>query len=216
MTRLLDAADFRSAAAPPPLAAGEMHLWFFPQWENVPSAAQSPRIRGMLARYLGRSAADLHFARDAHGKPYVDDADLSFNLSHSAAALLLGVGRHCRLGVDLEHAQRKTRSVTELAQRWFSAGEARALAAFPEAQQQYQFLRLWTAKEALVKAQGLGVGEGLRAATFLPSADFWICADHAWQVLPLTPGPGWIGALAWTGSVSRVSAFVAPAIAPGE
>lgn len=210
----LATADFLVASQPPSLAQDEIHVWFFPQWENGPAATQSPQLRSLLAAYLDGAASELRIERGPYGKPYLVDADLQFNLSHSGGALLLGVSRGHRLGVDLESARRRTRSVSALAQRWFSAAEALALERFPPPQRQIQFLRLWTAKEALVKARGNGIGAGLHLAAFDNVDGAWICADPAWQVMPLAPSADWLAALAWRGSVSRVHAFVAPGIAP--
>jgi hypothetical protein len=54
----------------------------------------------------------------------------------------------------------------------------------------------------------------LRDAVFAATGSGWTCIDPDWQVLPLEPAPGFVGAVAWHGPVSRVDAFVAPTIAP--
>jgi 4'-phosphopantetheinyl transferase len=214
ISRALVAMEFAVATPPQPLAIDEIHLWFFPQWETTSTAAESPAVRGLLAAYLDRRMADVRIEHGAYGKPQIADAALEFNLSHSGGALLLGLSRDRAVGVDLETAQRKTRPVAELARRWFAPAETAALEVLPADRQQAAFLRLWTAKEALVKAQGSGIGAGLHQAVFDPAADGWVCIDPVWRVLPLTPSPAHIGALAWRDPVSRVRAFVAPAIAP--
>lgn len=211
---LLAATDFVAATPPQPLADDEIHLWFFPQWETVANAAQSPVVCGLLATYLDRPAPAVRIDRGAHGKPRIADAALEFNLSHGGTALLLGVSRCHTLGVDLEPVRRKTRPATELARRWFAPAEAAALEALPADRQQDAFLRLWTAKEALVKAQGAGIGAGLHQAVFHPAADGWICSVSGWHMVALTPDAAHIGALVWRDPVSRVRAFVAPTIAP--
>lgn len=210
----LASADFVAATPPQPLADHEIHLWFFPQWETVANAAQSPTVRGLLATYLDCPASAVRIVHGAHGKPCIVDVPLEFNLSHGGSALLLGVSRRHALGVDLEPARRKIRPATKLARRWFAPAEAAALEALPADRQQDAFLRLWTAKEALVKAQGAGIGAGLHQAVFHPAADGWICAVPGWHMLALTPDAAHIGALAWRNPVSRVRAFVAPGIAP--
>jgi 4'-phosphopantetheinyl transferase len=60
------------------------------------------------------------------------------------------------IGVDVENLQR-TNSHQNIAKRFFSNSEAAFLERIDEAQKPMEFLRLWTLKEAFVKARGLGL-----------------------------------------------------------
>ncbi len=169
----------------------------------------------LLAAYLCVDAATLRIERGEHGKPRLASAHtLEFNLSHSGDALLLGVSRNLPLGVDLE-APRRVRPVRELARRFFDPDEAAALTALPEAMQQGAFLRLWTAKEAALKAHGRGIGFGLHRIAFELDAAGDIVGLRAddspapWQIVQLRPSPSHIGALAWQGPPCTVRAFIA-------
>jgi 4'-phosphopantetheinyl transferase len=214
----LAAADFRPLAAPPVLGDGEIHLWFFPHWEKVRDAAASFPVRRLLAAYLGQPIHTLRIQRDDHGKPQLAGACLHFNVSHTASALLVGVSRDIPLGVDLEAVGRRTRAVAELARRWFAPGEAGALATLPEATQQLAFLRLWTAKEAVLKCSGLGISSGLDRVEFELASDGSLLGlrdTASWQVRGLAPDGAHVGALAHRGETALVSAFVTQAIAAG-
>jgi 4'-phosphopantetheinyl transferase len=202
--------DF-APVSPPPLADDEIHLWFFPHWKKTPDAAQSAPVRSLLAACLDRPSADVHIERGEHGKPRVADATLEFNLSHAGGALLLGISRRIALGVDLESSRRKTRPALELARRFFAPTEAEALEALPENLRQAAFLRLWCAKEAVLKAHGRGIGFGLERIEFGVDAAGGVApaAGNPWQLAALVPSPDHVGALAWCGPVSRVRAFVA-------
>jgi 4'-phosphopantetheinyl transferase len=139
-------------------------------------------LRTLLAAYLGRRPAELRYVEGRHGKPALapDQAeDLTFNLSHSHGGVLVAVARGRELGVDLEaHASltdpdERDRVARRILDRDEQAEwEALAAAARPDA-----FFRLWTRKEALLKALGIGlridpsaihVGFGERAATSDP------------------------------------------------
>ena len=207
----LIATDFVPASVPPPLDDGEIHLWFFPQWESAPHAAASTPVRALLATYLDCPAEGVHIDRDEHGKPHVAGAELEFNVSHTGDALLLGLNRRVALGVDLEAVRRKTRAVTELARRYFSPAEAEALEALPENLRRIAFLRLWCAKEAALKAHGRGIGFGLNRIEFAIDSTGAVApaAGNPWRTLALAPAPAYLGTLAWRGPVSRVRAFVA-------
>lgn len=210
----LAAAAFQPAAAPPQLAAGEIHLWFFPHWEKQREATGAVPVRALLAAYLRVGPETLLFERGEHGKPGL--AGLQFNLSHTGTALLLGVSRDVELGVDLERSTRPVRTLPELAQRWFAPREAQVLAALPEAAQTPAFLRLWTCKEAVLKCSGAGISSGLDRVEFeLSSAGSieGMCGEEPWQVLALAPDAAHIGALAFRGKPAPVRAFVMQAIA---
>ena len=215
----LAAADFHPAANPPALGDDEIHLWFFPHWQKARDAAAAPAIRALLAAYLRVAPDALRIEHGEHGKPRLAGAGLEFNLSHTSAALLLGVSRRIALGVDLESAHRRTRSIPELARRWFAPSEADTLAALPDAEQQIAFLRLWTCKEAVLKCSGLGIGAGLDRVEFELSSQAQVRAlrtrdaGDAWQLVALAPDAAHLGALAWRGQSVPIRAFVMQPIA---
>lgn len=115
-------------------------------------------LRRVLGRYLRTDPATLQFSRTPAGKPFLDarhHSPLRFNLTHSADWAMLAVARDWEVGIDLE-AHRPLPAAT-LAQRFFGPAEARALGALSGPAQLRCFFRLWTAKEALAKALGLGL-----------------------------------------------------------
>lgn len=218
--RVINVTQFLPCGFPQKLALDAIHLWFFPQWPGpLRHVAQSPLLLALLAAYAGRSAAELCIERGEHGKPYLRNSTLEFNLSHSGTALLLGLSQHQPLGVDIEALQRD-RPVLDLAHRWFSASEAASLDALPESLHQLGFRRLWSCKEAVLKAYGRGIGYGLEQVAFDLDSKANVAAigkiggaaeSAAWQVASLTLQEGVTGALAWCGAARAVSAFVADA-----
>ena len=218
----LTAADFVAAQPPQALGNNEIHLWFFPIWEGSTSAvADSPGLRALLAGYLDCAPGDMAIERDQHGKPRLVNGRLEFNLSHSGGAVLVGVSRAQALGVDLE-VSRRTRQVLELAGRYFHADEVAALAALPEASRQLAFLRLWSCKEALLKAQGRGIAFGLHRVVVGLDADGEVTDLHAidgepaaaWHIRRIYPLANAAAALAWQGPECSVRAFrVSPQLA---
>ena len=210
MTTASTIARFTPALPPQPLAHEEIHLWFFPQWEKTSDAARSAPVRGLLAAYLDRPVDTVRIERGEHGKPRLTGGELEFNLAHTGAALLLGISHDVVLGVDLENAQRRTRSI-ELAGRFFTPAETAALESLPDELCQATFLRLWCAKEAALKAQGRGIGFGLDRVEFDIDAAGAVApvAGNPWRLVALAPSTEHVGALAHAGLVSRVCAFVA-------
>jgi 4'-phosphopantetheinyl transferase len=224
--RTLIAAEFVAVDSVPALASEEIHLWFFPG-EVRPRGARMDVVRAqraiaqdrllrLLGGYLGRPATEVVLGKGEHGKPKLACAtDLQFNISHSGPALLIGVTAGTSLGVDLESFGRE-RPIADLARRFFASGEATALAGLPLEDQQEAFLRLWTCKEAVLKALGLGLSFGLDRLEFFLQAAYpthlqAIAGDAGpakqWQIAAIQPWPEMLGAVAWKGLPKRLRCF---------
>jgi len=95
------------------------------------------------------------------GKPYIPGGP-HFSLSHSGDYALLAVGSS-PLGADLEKTDPKHLSVMK---RVFTPEEIAFVGDDPE-----RFTRLWTLKEGLSKAIGLGLFMDFRAVSVLPALE---------------------------------------------
>jgi len=91
-------------------------------------------------------------------------ADWRFNLSHSGECAVLALTQGRAVGVDIER-MRGAVNWQGVAQTAFSVSEQAALMAVPPVQRLDLFYRLWTAKEAYLKACGLGLGTPLEAVS---------------------------------------------------
>ncbi|HEY0179252.1 MAG TPA: 4'-phosphopantetheinyl transferase superfamily protein [Dokdonella sp.] len=207
-----DAGSFERRAAPPPLGEREVHAWFVAA-APAPRGEATRRARAALARLLrayAGTAATPALARSEHGKPFAPDwPDLHFNVSHAGAGALLAFARGQALGVDLEALTRRI-DAEAIATRFFAPAEAEALARVPAERRSEAFLRLWTCKEAVVKAVGRGLSFGLDRVEFRVDARGrveamrHIAADAGpaaeWMLHALAPAPGLVGAIAWRGA----------------
>lgn len=100
------------------------------------------------------------FETGAHGKPQVSRGKGPyFNLSHCEGAVVCAVSRSVEMGVDIECVDRW--APLELGDTHFAACECAWLGSLPEAQRPIGFLRLWTLKEAYIKATGRGLAQRL-------------------------------------------------------
>lgn len=122
-------------------------------------------LRTVLARYTGVSPAAVSFLRTDKGKPYLPESDIQFSLSHSSHWALLAVGRIELIGVDVE-AIRSTRDLLGISESYYHAQEFARLQALETIHQTNYFYRLWTLKEALLKAVGTGISAGLEKILF--------------------------------------------------
>jgi 4'-phosphopantetheinyl transferase len=117
-------------------------------------------LRLLLSRYLRISPEGLLFTYSDRGKPALSHPEtpdkIAFNVSHSNGIALYGVTCDRPIGVDIEYI-RSLPDLTQLAQRYFLPSENALLQALPPDQQQNIFFRLWTGKEAYLKATGEGI-----------------------------------------------------------
>ena len=104
-------------------------------------------------------------ARDPHGKPYLatSGSSLQFNLTHTSSLVGVCVGSNRPVGIDSENGERQLKgSVSRIAERRFSVREATRLeSAGNEDEKLKRFYRLWTLKEAFLKATGLGISSSI-------------------------------------------------------
>lgn len=125
--------------------------------------------RGLLRQVIGRElnvAPDaLRFDHSSTGRPRVrapsKGMDLRFSVSHADAWGLLGITRGQAIGVDVERL-RSDLPVHRLAERFFTRRESTRLRHSPKDRRIEDFIRMWTAKEALIKAHGETVPQALR------------------------------------------------------
>ncbi|HEX6395836.1 MAG TPA: 4'-phosphopantetheinyl transferase superfamily protein [Steroidobacteraceae bacterium] len=153
-------------------------------------AHESGRRRQLLARALQREVlsryepairpAEWRFERGAHGRPGLAPAfaatGLNFNVAHAAGLVVVAVGRVARLGVDVEALDKRV--PIPVARRYFSPPEVAALDALAPEARARRFLRLWTLKEAYLKAVGEGLAGGLDRMTFTLGDDPGITFEH--------------------------------------
>jgi phosphopantetheinyl transferase len=88
------------------------------------------------------------------------DLRLSFSASGFTAVACASLTRH--VGIDVERV-REIENVETLSRRFFTPAEADMITALPLADQNLEFLRIWTTKEAGLKAIGRGIVSGLNS-----------------------------------------------------
>ena len=147
-------------------------------------------LRRVLADALGKSPSSLHFNRNTHGKPFLEDGELEFNVSHSRDRLLITVTEGCRVGVDIEF-RRSGLNLSAIAGRWFSPEENSFFSSTENPEK--RFFEIWAKKEAYVKALGAGIYRELSTFTVpleTGNARSELSADGKWffQTLEIDSG----------------------------
>lgn len=116
-------------------------------------------LRRLLSAYLGRPATSFIFEKGKHGKPYLSDESIYFNLSHSGDYVALAFCKDSPVGIDIEHTRSNIRK-DSLVKRFFHADEAKLFLNLSEQDKEAFLFRRWTVREAFLK----GIGSGLTLA----------------------------------------------------
>lgn len=151
--------------------------------------------------------SEIVFAYTPHGKPFVIGPRTlirPFNVAHTDGMVLFVDGRSGWVGVDVERISRRTD--VALAERYFAKPEVEYVLDQPDDDSRRRaFLRVWTLKEAFIKAIGTGLS--------MPLADFAFDDIDAqrprvrmlnpalgdgenWQFVTFSPAEGYIAAVA--------------------
>ena len=158
----------------------------FPR-NRVEYTAAHVLVRRALAATTGHPAAAFRFEAGAHGKPTAwiggTMAGVHFNLSHTRGMVAVAVAPF-EHGLDVEPLDRTVN--LSIAGRYFCPEEIAWLGGLPEERRGEGFLRLWTLKEAFIKATGLGLSQeldGFWFQVFPPAIRFKDIADNqaAWR-----------------------------------
>ena len=125
-------------------------------------------IRSALSRCAPVPPEAWRFTRNSLGKPVVaepaENLGLLFNLSHTAGMVACAVTRLGEVGVDVETV--RPREHLKLARRYFAPVEISLLESLSPEDQVQAFFRLWTLKEAYVKACGQGLAMDLASFAY--------------------------------------------------
>ena len=146
----------------------DQDLWLYHGIAAQPEA-RAGLLRAHLARLLDCPAAAIALARDSQGKPYLaaPNRPLWFNTASRDGVVAIATSHRGPVGVDVETLAH-CRDGQGVADQLFSKAEAIWLAKQPEGSRALAFARLWTGKEAVLKALGQGITQGLDQPVLTP------------------------------------------------
>lgn len=162
-------------------------------------------LRNVLANYAGIPPRRLNFQRKSYGKPYLfSHEELQFNLAHSDSTAILVVTKSIVVGADVERL-RYDFEIDAIVENYFSEEEIESYRRVPYKWKKQAFFKIWTCKEAVVKAAGFGLYYPLNqftvrlsqgAVTRLAGTKNLPYPVSEWRIRQINPVPGYIGAIA--------------------
>lgn len=172
--------------------------------------------RGML-RYLSAAhfrvtPEQVKLGQTANGKPYVAfptataERRFEFNIAHSGDCVLIAWTLGRSVGIDVEALDRTAPiAFNEVAATAFSGDECAVLLNAAPGHIADIFFRIWVRKEAVLKAEGCGIGGQLQsfsvaqrynARTEWTDQVIYPGSGGIWKIFDLVPAPGHLAALA--------------------
>jgi 4'-phosphopantetheinyl transferase len=175
-------------------------------------AVAHTNLRRILGAYLNQPAEEICFRANPFGKPELaHEASLNFSLSHCRSTAVLAVAHGQPVGVDVEDVKPVE---PQVADTHFSATELSHLNRLHGERWLSAFYRCWTRKEAILKAEGVGLSRALDSfdVELSPDKPPRLLAtrerfSYPWTLHDLLPSSGTIGALATAKSQIRLACF---------
>jgi 4'-phosphopantetheinyl transferase len=188
---------------------------FISQRDHVRFVLAHGGLRAVLSRYLGTGPDVLELYRREAGKPSLTrelggQPAITFNMSHAHGRALIAVSMGQEVGVDLERI-RSDVEVAKLSERYFAPSEQASIMQMAQEQRPARFFRHWVAKEAVLKAHGIGLralsqceillgADGVGAEVLVPVGsplqDNWrvrlLSCDEGWEAAVAAQGVDWV------------------------
>jgi 4'-phosphopantetheinyl transferase len=136
---------------------------FFTRFKRTASLQRSllgeVLLRYILGRKLGIQSITITFRKSDNGKPYLENKEAYFNLSHSGDWVVMALSDG-EVGIDVE----VVRTVNyRIAERFFSPEEVALLNSKVDNEKLDYFFDLWTLKESFLKFIGTGLTRSLNS-----------------------------------------------------
>lgn len=146
---------------------GKVERFYFDD-DKKRSVAGEMLAKKAIAEWCGVLAEEIMFSLDKNGKPFAENLNAEFNISHSGNLVVCAVDDN-PVGIDVE----QIRIIDlKIAKRIYTDEELYYLFGFspsdddfyvlPDEGMLQRFFELWTAKEANLKYTGAGITENLK------------------------------------------------------
>ena len=174
-------------------------------------------LRTVLSMYLHLEPVQIEFVYGPYGKPglkpELTDKCLEFNLSHSKDLALYALNWNRKIGVDVEYIQPMP-NMNSFAELYFSPRETAFINALSGEEKEQAFFKIWTGKEAFLKANGSGLTEPLNEVEI--SLETWKTfalntrgkdkpQTKRWRLEMFDPAPGHQAALVVEGDSGQIT-----------
>lgn len=136
-------------------------------------------LRILLSEYLKTKPKKIQFKKKDSGKLYIDPpAPIEFNISHSGEMIAWVITTFSKAGIDI---QKIKNDITNVGFSFFTPREIKYIKGKSIHLQNKLTYKLWTRKEAYIKAKGSGLEIPLDSFSVLKNTEY---AFHSFQPKP--------------------------------
>ena len=164
-------------------------------------------LKSLISNYLNIKTEEINFVQNEYGKPSLhpelNEIDLQFNVSHSEHLGMFAFTTGQELGIDVESIQ-ETPNLNEIVDMCFSDFEKEWFYKSEPGLQKELFYKVWTGKEAFIKAIGTGLSFPLKEIEFkinskkaikFQSKHGDLSYQRKWNIYTFNPLPNFISSL---------------------
>jgi 4'-phosphopantetheinyl transferase len=164
-------------------------------------------LRFLVASYVDASPDEIRFHYGPQGKPKLDGgpstSDFHFNITYSGDRILYAFSIGRRVGIDIEQV-RQIPELEHIAERHYSSLELASVYKPHRSRRLQNFFEVWTRKEAVIKALGVGLALPLNSFSVEPVGGlegygYQVIGDvensTRWRVLPLDAGRNFVASI---------------------
>lgn len=166
-------------------------------------------LKQIISKYLEIDPKNLLFEYNPFGKPFLVTNSLKnnikFNMSHSKNMALYCISSQKDVGIDIEFTQKKV-EFHLIIERFFSHNEKAFIQNITTNKRKEAFFKIWTRKEAILKALGKGISFPLEKVdvsfnkenfiTQINDNDDGQFTESSWYVEDLLPANNYIASIA--------------------
>ncbi len=170
--------------------------------------------RIFMGHYLGMPPEAVPLWRDSLGCPRVGEGMAATSLSHAGHLVAVAAGGFRPLGVDIEPASRAS-GMQAIAESICQPAESDTIQRLPVSERDTALLSLWTGKEAILKALGVGFSNGEMNQFSLPADDGFYMGKHGdpLKITKLYQQQEWVATVACAPEDTAKSCRVTPCAA---
>lgn len=118
-------------------------------------------LKLLLSNLVGIKTDNLEIYEGVNGKPYLNQKDVFFNVSHSGDCFVIAITHLGPIGIDVEQKNR-IMDCSKIKSFLFSESELKLFDCLEQESKQEAMINAWTRKESFFKALGSGLTSPLK------------------------------------------------------
>lgn len=177
-------------------------------------------LKQLISKYISTDLEEIEFTYNKYGKPLLcrklDESNLYFSISHSEYLGMFAFAKGNSIGVDVEKIQELFINLEDVIKLCFSDFEKSWFTDVSAKMKNEVFYKVWTAKEAFIKAMGIGLSFPLTNINYKLNSDndlsFHSMSNYCkymrkWEIVTFNPQSNFIASLVMESNGLKLKQF---------